>query len=69
MLSCMPRQRLHDKRLAEAVRKALKTPIARVPLAKDGGRLRLLVAFLIAELADEYPNFVAALRDAIERNL
>ncbi len=64
----MARQRLHDKRLAEAVRKALKTPIGRARLS-DAGRLRLLVAFLIAELAEEYPNFVAALRDAIERNL
>jgi len=64
----VPRSRIHDKRLAEAIRKALKTPIVRAPMV-PWSRSRLLLAFLAAELADEYPNFASAIRDALEHNL
>lgn len=61
----MPRLRFHDQRLADAVHAALRTRIGRAPATTDG-RERMLLAYLAANLADEYPNFAAAIRDALE---
>lgn len=52
-------------KLANAVRAALRTPIGDSEVSYDG-RERMILAYLAVHLADEYPNFTSAIRDALE---